>query len=314
MNLEVSDSSQKKLSELLAALRDGVLDEDGSVLRHPIPPGELASRLKVRVSTIWNWRDNNRWPRGEKCLEDLSDVVGAGHAAFQAYFQGQITLKELFSLGVTVRPKESLEEVWNRYLQLDLPDQLQLEGRILMRRAESLEVPNQMELAIANRYGEAPIANRSRVNAYQENDDLIGSKPATLCNALQKKSSRKMAQLGSGWSDKELLRVQALVRESLKKNKANGKPGTPGKAAEEAGVDPATFDRASLRMIEGGTLEQLRGIRFFPGLVNALSVICYETDGWNGISPRRLLDNKYSSPEALMRDLALNHDHEHQQA
>lgn len=287
MNIEVNAKNRKRLSELLTALIDGLIDANGRVLRHPMSVNDLAQKLKVTRTTVWTWREDDRFPKNSAILEDLAAVVGAGNAAFQAYFKKELTLRELLSLGSIVRPKESLEDVWNSFLQLDLPDQLQFESRVLMRRAETLESPNQMMASASNQKKVADAPNS-----------------AILLNALDK-SRENMAQVGERWSDKELLRVQSLLQESLKKS---GRKGDPVGATEDAGVSSSSFDPANLRRLEYATLDQLRHIHFTSGLVNAIAAICYEVVGWDGVFPSQLLDSTYRNrSEALLKDLA-NHE------
>lgn len=303
MNIEGSKENREKLAHLLTVLHDGTQDDNGRVLRPPLSAKEIANKLGLARQTVWSWSAKRMWPLGHNTLEGLSAIVGAGDAAFQSYFDGVLSLKDLLSLGNVVRPKENLEDVWGRFLELEPADQLQFEGRVLLRRAENLELSNQTELTISS---------RSKATLYK--DKVSSSRNSVnLANALiSQNRDGDMTQAGSKWSDKELLRVQALLQESLKKNSRAGKPKRPGAAAIRAGISSSSFDDGDLEILLQATLETLREIRFSSGLVNALAAICYEVVRWDGIFPTVLNETTYHNrPDVLRRDLI---NHEHQQA
>ncbi len=111
------------------------------------------------------------------------------------------------------------------------------------------------------------------------------------------------------WGNERVLqRVQALIRASLEKR---GLAKQPGKAAEEAGIDPASFDRSAFRAFESGSIERMKETRMTPGLERAIAAICYEVvGGWDANhNPLALGATTYKDrPEQLLRDL-LNHQH-----
>lgn len=114
-------------------------------------------------------------------------------------------------------------------------------------------------------------------------------------------------EMSNEWgSERVLRRVQALIKASLEKR---GLVGRPGQAAEGAGIDPATFDRAALRAFESGSVARMQGTVMTEGLEAAIAAICYEVmGGWNSSHyPQRLGESTYKGrPEQLLRDL-LNH-------
>lgn len=111
------------------------------------------------------------------------------------------------------------------------------------------------------------------------------------------------------WGNERVLRrVQALIQASLQKR---GLPGQPGHAAEEAGINSATFDRSALRAFESGSIERMKGTTVTPGLENAIAAICNEViGGWDSNhNPLSLGAGTYKDrPQQLLRDL-LNHEH-----
>lgn len=117
----------------------------------------------------------------------------------------------------------------------------------------------------------------------------------------------------SGWGSEIVLRrMQALIKASLQKR---GLAGQPARAAEEAGIDPASFNWAGLRAFESGSVSRMQGTTMTPGLENAIAAICFEVlGGWDSNhNPQRLGESTYKGrPEQLLRDL-LNHNHEHHQ-
>lgn len=111
------------------------------------------------------------------------------------------------------------------------------------------------------------------------------------------------------WEERTCLRVQALIKESLRKQGLAGQPGT---AAEQAGINPATFDRAALRAFASGSIDRMTGTGVTPELVDAIAAICYEVmGGWNADhTPRNLGSNTYKGRgHQLLNDL-LNHEHQ----
>lgn len=115
-------------------------------------------------------------------------------------------------------------------------------------------------------------------------------------------------QMNEWGNERVLRRVQALIRASLEKR---GLAGQPGRAAEEAGIDPATFDRSALRAFESGSIERMKGTDMNPGLERAIAAICYEViGGWDANhNPLALAPTTYKdNPGQLLRDL-LNHQH-----
>lgn len=109
-------------------------------------------------------------------------------------------------------------------------------------------------------------------------------------------------------NEKVLRRVQALIQASLQKR---GLSGQPGRAAEESGVDPTSFNKSGLRAFESGSIERMKGTTMTPELKEAIAAICYEViGGWDSShNPQRLGESTYKGrPEQLLRDL-LNHEH-----
>lgn len=113
----------------------------------------------------------------------------------------------------------------------------------------------------------------------------------------------------SGWGNEKVLRrVQALIQASLQKR---GLTGQPGRAAEEAGINPTSFNKPGLRAFESGSLSRMKGTTMTPGLEEAIAAICNEVlGGWNDDhTPKRLGESTYKGrSEQLLRDL-LNHEH-----
>lgn len=109
------------------------------------------------------------------------------------------------------------------------------------------------------------------------------------------------------WDERTCLRVQALIKESLRRQ---GLSGQPGAAAEQAGIDPASFDRAALRAFCSGSVDRMQGTRVTPGLVDAIAAICYEViGGWNADhTPRSLGSSTYRDRSQQFLNDLLNHE------
>lgn len=140
-------------------------------------------------------------------------------------------------------------------------------------------------------------------NAIFQKIELIHRPSATLYQEIQ-----DVQEEMDFWNERMCLRVQALIKESLKKQGLSRQPGT---AAEQAGVDPNSFDRAALRAMSSGSVDRMTGTRVTPGLLDAIAAICYEVLGWNpDHTPRSLGDRTYKDrSQQLLNDL-LNHEHQ----